>query len=174
MAACSAAVVCSGGLFCISTVVVLVYLVSVDNMWGVLQFWDELTCDVSNIVCLVHEFVGRLLLVVVMLAVLLLAFAAAVVATATSGGGTVRAVYVNACLINCWIFIYFLVRLAFRPSRGAPNAPQLGTTIASSSTTLAPTTRHQRLTTIGGWCDPIIQPFLSRFSSRRFCFQAFL
>jgi hypothetical protein len=30
------------------------------------------------------------------------------------------------------------------------------------------------LTTVGGWCDTIIQPFLSRFSSRRFCFQAFL
>jgi hypothetical protein len=30
------------------------------------------------------------------------------------------------------------------------------------------------LTIVGGWCDPIIQPFLSRFSSRRFCSQAFL
>ena len=70
------------------------------------------------------------------------------------------AVYVNACLINCWLFIHFLVRLAFRPSGGAPKGPQLATTIASSSTTLAPTPRHQRLTTVGGWCDPIIQPFL--------------
>jgi hypothetical protein len=30
------------------------------------------------------------------------------------------------------------------------------------------------LVTVGGWCGPIIQPFLSRFSSKRFCFQAFL
>jgi hypothetical protein len=90
----------------------------------------------------------------------------------------VRAVYVNACLINCRIFIHFLVRLAFRPSGGAPNGPVLATTIASSSTTLAPTPRHQRLTTVCGWCDTIIQPFLSRFSAvshpgvsifRRFC-----
>ena len=57
---------------------------------------------------------------------------------------------------------------------GAPKGPQLATTLASPSTTLAPTPRHQRLITVGGWCDPIIQPFLSRFSSRRFCFQAFL
>jgi hypothetical protein len=49
--------------------------------------------------------------------------------------------------------------------------PQLATTIASSSTTLVPTPRHQRLNTVGGWYGPIIQPFLSRFSSRRFCFQ---
>jgi hypothetical protein len=85
-----------------------------------------------------------------------------------------RAAYVNACLINCRIFIHFLVRLAFRPSGGAPNAPQLATMIASSSTTLAPTPRRQRLTTVGGWCNLIIQPFLSRFSVRRFSFQAFL
>ena len=52
--------------------------------------------------------------------------------------------------------------------------PQLATTIVSSSTTLAPTPRRQRLTTVGGWCEPIVQPFLSRFSSRRFCSQAFL
>ena len=84
------------------------------------------------------------------------------------------AAYVNAYLINCRILIHFLVRLAFRPSGGAPNGPELATTIASSSTTLAPTPRHQRLTTVGGWCDTIIQPFLSRFSSRRFSFQAFL
>jgi hypothetical protein len=50
-----------------------------------------------------------------------------------------HAVYVTACLINCRLLIHFLVRLAFRPSGGAPNAPQLATTIASSSTTLAPT-----------------------------------
>jgi hypothetical protein len=84
---------------------------------------------------------------------------------------------VNACrrrLINCRMFIHFLVRLAFRPSGGAPNGPQLAATIASSSTTLAPTPRHQRLATVGGWCEPIIQPFLSRFSSKRFCFQALL
>jgi hypothetical protein len=30
------------------------------------------------------------------------------------------------------------------------------------------------LTTVGGWCDPIIQPLFSRFSHRRFYFQAFL
>jgi hypothetical protein len=30
------------------------------------------------------------------------------------------------------------------------------------------------LTTVGGWCDPIIQPFLSRVSAKRFCSQAFL
>ena len=56
--------------------------------------------------------------------------------------------------------------------------PQLATTIVSSSTTLAPTPCRQRLTTVGGWCDTIIQPFLSRFSAvshpgvsvlRRFC-----
>jgi hypothetical protein len=57
----------------------------------------------------------------------------------------------------------YYVRLAFRPSGGAPKAPQLATTIASSSTTLAPTPHRQRLTTVGGWCDPIIQPFLGRF-----------
>jgi hypothetical protein len=83
--ACSAAVACSGGLFCISTVVVLVYLVSVDNVWDLLQFWDELTCDFSNIVCLVHEFVGRLLLAVVTgIALLLLAAAAAAAAMAAA------------------------------------------------------------------------------------------
>jgi hypothetical protein len=76
--------------------------------------------------------------------------------------------------VNGPLFIHFLVRLAFRPSGGAPNAPQLATTIASCSTTLAPTPRSQRLTTVGGWYDPIIQPFLSRFSARRFCSQAFL
>ena len=74
--------------------------------------------------------------------------------------GPSHAVYVNACLINCWLFIHFLVRLAFRPSGGAPKGPQIATTIASSSTTPAPAPRHQRLTTVGGWCDPIIQPFL--------------
>jgi hypothetical protein len=42
------------------------------------------------------------------------------------------------------------------------------------STTLAPTPRRQRLTTVGGWCDSTTQPFLSRLSSRRFCFHAFL
>ena len=68
------------------------------------------------------------------------------------GGQSIyRAVYVNACLINGPIFIYFLVRLAFRPPGGAPNAPQLATTIASSSTTLAPTPRRQRLNV---WGDP--------------------
>jgi hypothetical protein len=48
--------------------------------------------------------------------------------------------------VNCplLIFIHFLVRLAFRPSRGAPNAHQLATTIASSSTALAPTPHRQR------------------------------
>ena len=44
---------------------------------------------------------------------------------------------------------------------------------SDSSTTLAPTPRHRRLTTVGGWCDPIPQPFLSRFSSRRVCFRRF-
>ena len=76
--------------------------------------------------------------------------------------------------VNGPLFIHFLVRLAFGALGGAPNAPQLATTIASSSTTLAPTPHRQRLTTVGGWCDPIIQPFLSRFTSRRFSFQAFL
>ena len=42
------------------------------------------------------------------------------------------------------------------------------------STTLAPAPRHQRLTTVCGWCDAIIQPFFSRFLSRCFCFQTFL
>ena len=49
-----------------------------------------------------------------------------------------RCMCVNACLMICWLFIHFLVRLAFRPSGGAPNEPQLATTIASSSTTPAP------------------------------------
>ena len=56
-----------------------------------------------------------------------------------------HAAYVNAYLINCRIFIHFLVRLAFRPSGGAPNGPELATTIASSSTTLAPTPVSQRV-----------------------------
>jgi hypothetical protein len=63
-----------------------------------------------------------------------------------------HAVYVNACLINHRLFIHFLVRLAFRPSKGAPKGPQLATTLASSSTTLALTPRRQRLTTVGGCC----------------------
>ena len=67
-----------------------------------------------------------------------------------------------------------LVDPAPQPSEGAPKQPQLATTIASPSTTLAPTPRRQRLTTVGGWCDPIIQPFLSRSLARRFSFQAFL
>ena len=67
-----------------------------------------------------------------------------------------------------------LVGSAPRASKVTPKQPHLATTIASPSTTLAPTPRHQRLTTVGGWCDPIIQPFLSRFSSRRFCSEAFL
>jgi hypothetical protein len=86
------------------------------------------------------------------------------------------AVYVsrNACLINVQLFIHFLVRLAFRPSGQAPKGPQLTTTLTNSSTTLAPTPRRQRLTTVGGRYDTIIQPFLSCFLSRRFSFQAFL
>jgi hypothetical protein len=56
----------------------------------------------------------------------------------------------------------------------APRQPHPPKTIASPSTTLAPIPRHQRLTTVGGWCDTITQPFLSRSSSSRFCFQAFL
>ena len=67
-----------------------------------------------------------------------------------------------------------LVDSAPRASKVAPKQPHPPTTIASSSTTLAPTPRRQRLTTVGGWCDTIIQPFLGRFSSRRFCYQAFL
>jgi hypothetical protein len=63
---------------------------------------------------------------------------------------------------------------AFRPSGGAPKGPHLATTLTSSSTTLAPTPRRQRLTTVGGWCDTITQSFPSRFSSRCFCSQAFL
>ena len=69
--------------------------------------------------------------------------------------GRAPAVYINACLINCQLFIHFLIRLAFRPSGGAPEEPQLATTISSPSTTLAPTPRRQRLTTVGGWCDTI-------------------
>jgi hypothetical protein len=60
-----------------------------------------------------------------------------------------------------------LVGPAPRPSEVAPKHPHLGTTIASPSTTLAPTPRHQRLTTIGGWCGTITQLFPSRFSCRR-------
>jgi hypothetical protein len=85
-----------------------------------------------------------------------------------------RCTCVNACLINGPLFIHFLVRLAVRPSGGAPNAPHLATTIASSSTTLAPTPHRQRLTTVGAWCDPIIQPFSAVAQPsvsviRRFC-----
>ena len=61
----------------------------------------------------------------------------------------------------------------FGPREGLRRA-QLATTIVSSSTTLAPTPCRQRLTTVGGWCDTIIQPFLNRFSSRRFYSEAFL
>ena len=73
----------------------------------------------------------------------------------------------------CKLYIT-LVRSAPRASKVAPKQPHPPTTIASPSTTLAPTPRRQRLTTVGGWCDTIIQPFLSRFSARRFYFQAFL
>jgi hypothetical protein len=66
-----------------------------------------------------------------------------------------------------------LVGSAPRASKVAPKQPHPPTMIASSSTTLAPTPRHQRLTTVGGWCDTIIQPFLSRFSSRRFSSRRF-
>ena len=50
--------------------------------------------------------------------------AGARVHAADVGGGlghdlcSARAVYVNACLINCRIFIHFLVRLAFSPREG--------------------------------------------------------
>jgi hypothetical protein len=67
-----------------------------------------------------------------------------------------------------------LVGSAPRASKVPPKQPHPPTTIASPSTTLAPVPRRQRLTTVGGWCDTIIQPFLSRSSSRRFSFQAFL
>ena len=67
-----------------------------------------------------------------------------------------------------------LVGLAPRTSKVAPKQPRPPTTIASPSTTLAPTPRHQRLTTVSVWCDTIIQPFsavshpgVSLF--RRFC-----
>jgi hypothetical protein len=66
-----------------------------------------------------------------------------------------------------------LVGSAPRASKVAPKKQHPPPTIASPSTTLAPTPRHQRLITVGGWCDTIMQPFLSRFSSRRFSFQAF-
>jgi hypothetical protein len=46
--------------------------------------------------------------------------------------------YANACLLNCQLFIRFLVRLAFWPSGGAPKGPQLAKTIARSRITLAP------------------------------------
>jgi hypothetical protein len=48
-----------------------------------------------------------------------------------------------------------LVVSAPRASKVDPKQPHLATTIASPSTTLAPTPRHQRLTTVGGWCDTI-------------------
>jgi hypothetical protein len=67
-----------------------------------------------------------------------------------------------------------LVGSAPRASKVAPKHPHLATAKASPSTTLAPTPRRQRLTTVGGWCDTITQPFPGRFSSRRFYFQAFL
>jgi hypothetical protein len=51
---------------------------------------------------------------------------------------------------------YYEGRGLKRASGGAPSAPQLATTIASSSTTLAPTSHRQRLTTVSGWCGPII------------------
>jgi hypothetical protein len=53
-----------------------------------------------------------------------------------------------------------LVGSAPRASKVAPKQPHPPTTIASPSTTLAPTPRCQRLTTVGGWCDTITQPFL--------------
>jgi hypothetical protein len=67
-----------------------------------------------------------------------------------------------------------LVDSAPRVSKVAPKQPQLDTTIASPSTTLVPTPRHQQLTNVGGWCDTVTQPSLSCISSMRFCFQAFL
>jgi hypothetical protein len=79
-----------------------------------------------------------------------------------TGGNIMRKLYIP------------FVGSALRASKVAPKQPHPPTTIASPSTTLAPTPRRQRLTTVGGWCDTITQPFLSRFSSRRFCFQAFL
>jgi hypothetical protein len=67
-----------------------------------------------------------------------------------------------------------LVGSALWASKVAPKQPHPPPMIASPSTTLAPTPHRQRLTTVGGWCDPIIQPFLSRSSAGRLCFQAFL
>jgi hypothetical protein len=60
-----------------------------------------------------------------------------------------------------------------RTSKLAPKQPHPPATIASPSTTLAPAPRRQRLATVDGWCDTIIQPFLSRFSSRRSVFRRF-
>jgi hypothetical protein len=66
-----------------------------------------------------------------------------------------------------------LVRLAPRPSEVAPKQTHLATMIASPSTTLAPTPRRQRLTTVGGWCETNIRPFPSRFHPGVFAFMRF-
>jgi hypothetical protein len=58
----------------------------------------------------------------------------------------------------------------FRPSKEDPKEPQVATTLASPSTTLAPNPRRQRLTIVDGRCGTTDQMLLSRCSSRRFCF----
>jgi hypothetical protein len=65
-----------------------------------------------------------------------------------TGGNNMRKLYIP------------LVSSAPRASKVAPQQPHLATTIASPSTTLAPTPRSQRLTTVDGRCDTITQPFL--------------
>ena len=81
--------ICVGGLFCVSTVVVSVYLVSFDdfdNWWEVMYFW-ELACDTTNVMCLVHEIVGRFLLAAVTAIAILLVIAGAAASAAADGDG---------------------------------------------------------------------------------------
>jgi hypothetical protein len=66
------------------------------------------------------------------------------------GNFSPHAVYVNECLINGSLFIYFLVRLAFRPSGGAPNAPQLATSVWYKIQKSLPSS-HNSLSVGRGW-----------------------
>jgi hypothetical protein len=83
---------------------------------------------------------------------------------AEMGGNIIRKLYMYVPLIDS----------AHAPSKVAPKQSHLATTIASPSTTLAPTPCRQRLIAVDGWCDTITHPFPSRFSSTRFCFQVFV
>jgi hypothetical protein len=56
------------------------------------------------------------------------------------------------------------------PLESSSKQPQLATAIVGLITTLAPAPRHQRWIIVGGRCDTIIRPVLSRFPFRRFCF----